>query len=155
MAATSDESELWHRRLSHINERDLAKVHKHTDGVPPLHNLGNMCRACRLGKAHKLPFPGQFERIDLVAQVVLSDIVVPVQMSFFDRFRYVSTFLNDHSRYLFIGLREHKSDIAQVFDAVSDKLVKFGGGNSAPNFSITVERLRSDGAKEYTLLKND
>eukprot|EP00171_Calliarthron_tuberculosum_P008425 IDg8425t1 len=29
--------ELWHRRLAHINSRDLSLLHEHVDGVPVLH----------------------------------------------------------------------------------------------------------------------
>lgn len=65
VASTSDsngDSELWHRRLAYINIRDLTRVHQHVSGVPKLGPMTTVCRACRLGKAHKLPFPGNFQR---------------------------------------------------------------------------------------------
>lgn len=54
------ETQLWHQRLAHINRRDLLKLHLHADGIPKLTPMEEVCRVCRLGKAYKLPFPGNF-----------------------------------------------------------------------------------------------
>ena len=55
------ENTLWHRRIAHMNMRDLCQVHRLTDGVPKLRPSGtDVCRACQLGKAHKLPLSGKF-----------------------------------------------------------------------------------------------
>ena len=72
------ESELWHRRLGHINQRDLAKVYQHVDGVPKLPSSTAVCCTCRLGKAHKLPFPGHFRPAKHVGDLLHSDIVGPL-----------------------------------------------------------------------------
>lgn len=55
-------SDLWHRRLGHMNSRNLAEVYKFTDDVPRVKKSSTVRRACRLGKAHKLPFKGKLER---------------------------------------------------------------------------------------------
>ena len=39
-----------------MNFRDLQDSHKYAEGVPELKNTDEICRACSLGKAHKLPF---------------------------------------------------------------------------------------------------
>ena len=51
-----DSTELWHRRLAHINSRALPTLHEHVEDVPKLSEMEDVCRACRLGKARKLPF---------------------------------------------------------------------------------------------------
>eukprot|EP00171_Calliarthron_tuberculosum_P002470 IDg2470t1 len=45
---------LWHRRLAHVNMQDLRIAHKHADGMPAVADCAEVCRACRIGKAHKL-----------------------------------------------------------------------------------------------------
>jgi len=143
--AVSDpaETELWHRRLAHINARDLTTVHQHADGVPKLCPMEGVCRACRLGKAHKLPFPGHFRRASAVGDIVHSDIVGPLELSFPDGFRYVSTFLDDHSRYVLIGLMCRKSGLGDAFAGASARLGELGGGNvttQLSRFTRTVPR---------------
>lgn len=56
----AEQSLLWHQRLTHINCQDLSKIPDHVDGVPKLQPLVDTCRACELGKAHKLPFKRHF-----------------------------------------------------------------------------------------------
>lgn len=142
----TDLRDLWHKRLAHINQRDLSRLHKHVDGVPKLSKSKDICRACRLGKAHKLPFPGNFEIADHVGEVVHSDIVGELEPSFPDRFRYVTTFLDGHSRYTFIGLMRYKSDLTEVFEGVAKMFRNIGGAS--------IKKLHSDGAKEYLALQN-
>lgn len=150
------QTQLWHQRLAHINGRDLMKVHVHADGVPKLCPMEEVCRACRLGKAHKLPFPSQFRQASRVGELVHSDIVGPLEPSFPDRFRYVSTFLDGHSRYLLIGCMNRRSMLKEVFDQVSVKFRKIGGAKSETNIGFTgITKLHSDGAKEYVALQND
>ncbi|MBW5416393.1 GAG-pre-integrase domain-containing protein, partial [Pseudomonas sp. MAG002Y] len=103
MSVTSDskfrETELWHRRLAHINMRDLVTMHQHANDVPHLQQSDDVCRACRLGKAHKLPFPGHFNRADAVGDILHSDIVGPLELSFPDKYNYFYTIHDDQSRY--------------------------------------------------------
>lgn len=56
-----DTTELCHRRLAHINSIDLPTLHRHPEGVPKLGKMTDVCRARRLGKLRKLPFPGKFK----------------------------------------------------------------------------------------------
>lgn len=62
---------------------------------PP--KLDHACRACRLGRFHKLPASGQFERTSRVGQTIYSDIVGKLEMSYPGLYRYVCTFLDDHA----------------------------------------------------------
>lgn len=153
LSVTSNDAELWNRRLAHISDCDRTMVHKQADGVPMRSWMDDLCRACRLGKAHGLPFPSMFECADHEGEVVNSDIIGPLQISFFDRFRYVSRLLDDYSWYLFIRLLVHRSDLAQAFYTLWSRLVEFGGGSTAPTLTRKVEQLHSDWAKEYKALK--
>jgi GAG-pre-integrase domain len=102
---------LWHQRLAHVNMRDLAQVHKHADGVQALPQTNDVCRSCRLGKAHKLPFSSSFSRTTAPGELIHSDIVGPLPMSFPDKYQYMGTFLDDYSRYVVVALMQKKSDM--------------------------------------------
>ena len=154
VSSANESTELWHRRLGHINSRDLSTLHKHVEGVPQLSELKEVCRACRLGKAHKLPFPGHFEHAAAVGDVVHSDIVGPLESSFPERYKYASTFLDDHSRYTFIGLMHKRSDLQETFDGVSRKFQRVGGARKKVHFSGPIAKVHSDGAREYIALQN-
>jgi len=152
-AKESNETSLWHKRLAHINSRDLSMVYKYTEGVPKLGKMEEICRACRLGKAHKLPFTGQFQRKSAVGDLVHSDIMGKLEPSFPDKFRYISTFLDDHSRYLLVACMNTRDDIHVVYDQVSDHFRHLGGAKLRSNFNFS--KLHSDGAKEYIALQKN
>ena len=167
----SHEASLWHRRLAHVNMQDLGRVHAHTDGVPKISASScknDVCRACRLGKAHKLPFKGHFVRATRPGEIVHSDIVGPLPVSYPQRHRYLVTFLDDYSRHVFVAFMRHKSDVKQAFqeyrahveasvDDIPDamdvhttsKEVARHAGNG-----FKVVRLHSDNAQEYKSILN-
>jgi GAG-pre-integrase domain len=82
LAVPANDSALWHQRLAHVNMRDLAQMHKHADGVPALPQTKDVCRSCRLGNAHKLPFSSNFSRTSAPGELIHSDIVGPLPISF-------------------------------------------------------------------------
>ena len=98
-----------------------------------------------MGKAHKLPFPGHFERAAAPGKIVHSDIVGPLEPSYPDQYRYVVTFLDDHSRYLFVGFMCHRNELYEIFESVCAMFESIGG--------IKISSLHSDGAKEYIRLQ--
>ena len=44
------DSWLWHRRLGHLNFQSLKKLEKMVYGLPPIHELKEVCEGCALGK---------------------------------------------------------------------------------------------------------
>ena len=149
-----DIAQLRHQRLAHINPCNLANVHKHVAGVPKLGPRQDVCRACRLGKAQKLPFPGHFDIASTIGEVVHLDIVGKLETSFPDRYRYVLTFVDSYSRYTFIGLMRYCSDLSNVFKGVSAKFREIGGAKIRPLFTGPIAKIHPDGAKEYISLQD-
>ena len=127
---------------------DLVTLHKYADDVRHLQQSDDVCRACRLGKAHKLSFPKYFNRAEVVGDILQSDIMVPLELSFPDKYKYVSTFLDDHSRYTMVGLMTLRSMLEHTFKQASAKFAEIGG-------DIKISMVHSDGAKEYIALQND
>ena len=78
LSLSESSAKLWHRRLAHLNQLDLCNLHKHAAGIPELEPVSEVCRACRLGKAHKLSFKGKFKRTEALGDVIHSDVVGPV-----------------------------------------------------------------------------
>ena len=130
-----------------MNFRDLQDAHKYAEGVPELKNTDEICRACSLGKAHKLPFHGHFEQCNCPGEIVHSDVVGKLEPSFPDGYRYFATFMDGHSRYLFVAFMVNRSDLYDSFDAVSTMFQSIGG--------VPIKSLHSDGAKEYVRLQQE
>jgi len=144
---------LWHRRLAHINMQDLYNVHNHADGIPKLTPSQEECRACHLGKAHKLPFNSHFKPTSSIGEIVHSDIMGKLEISFPNRYRYVCPFIDGFSRYTFLGFLHKRSDLPEALELVQTKMASM---SSDINFysSSAIQQLHSDGAEEYKALEN-
>lgn len=153
ISTETNRTQLWHKPLAHINGRDLMNVHKYADGVPKLAKLEEICRACRLGKAHKLPFSGQFKRTENVGELVHSDIMGKLEPSFPDNFRYIATFLDDHSRYLLLACMKKRDDLHGVYSQISSQFRRLAGAPETTEFNFS--KLHSDGAKENIALQKN
>lgn len=91
------EAKVWHRRLAHINNRDISTVHLNAEGVPEIKPSEDIFNACRLGKAQKLYFQGKFRNTCEVGEKVHSDIMGPLEPSFPHNYKYTVTFLGDYT----------------------------------------------------------
>ena len=80
-----------------------------------------------LAKHNKLPFPGHCNRAEVVGEILHSYIVGPLELSFQDKYKYVSTFLDDHSRYTLVGLMTRRSMLEHTFKQASAKFAEIGG----------------------------
>lgn len=145
--SSDTESMTWHRWLAHINMRDLADVHKHADGVPKFGKSTEICRARKLGKAHKLPFLGKFKRATRIGEVVHSDIVGKLTPSFPDGYRYVCTFLDDYSRHTYISMFRRRSELPSAFGTIAEEFRKLMMDRNMKWTSRPISILHSDGAK--------
>ncbi len=64
-----------------------------------------------LARRISFPFPGHFRRAASIGEVVHSDVIGPLDTSFPDGYRYICTFLDDYSRYLFVGFMQNRRDL--------------------------------------------
>lgn len=133
-------TELWHRTLAPINERDLISIHKHVWGSSPSRTTNTVCRACRLGEAHKLLFPGQGVPAGPGGDIDHSDIMGPMVTSPRNGLRYVSNVLEYHSPYLKIGYMAPRSMLSIVFEKASETFPRLGG--------VEMSYILSHGSKE-------
>jgi hypothetical protein len=116
--ATIDDSELWHRRLGHLNFSDMLKIagREIVKDLPKMEKTGKgICGACQLGKqiraAHKKT-SGIHTSKNL--ELPHMDLMGPTRTASLGGKRYILVIVDDFSRYSWaIPLRE-KSD---AFDA--------------------------------------
>ena len=55
----SDESQLWHLRYGHLNQKglQLLKQKDMVRGLPQINQIEGVCEGCVYWKMHHLPFP--------------------------------------------------------------------------------------------------
>jgi hypothetical protein len=71
--------ELWHRRLAHINYKELPYVSKAVTGLPEFKvDHEGVCNGCAQGKTIKNPFPNRYNESEGVLELIHSDVCGPM-----------------------------------------------------------------------------
>ena len=114
LAAIKPSSSLWHHRLGHASQQ---VVHQ----ILSCHNLpifresnNNVCDACQQGKHHQLPYPRSSSVSSSPMELLFSDVGGPAPTSVGKHGYYVS-FIDDYSKFVWIYLLHHKSEVFQCF----------------------------------------
>ena len=136
-----DKSKLWHSRLGHINKKRIDQLQK--DGVLESFDFksDDVCESCLLGKMTKSPFTGTCERGEGLLDLVHTDVCGPFRSATKDGKHYYVTFTDDFSRYGYVYLIKHKSDIFEVFKRFQNEVENQLGRK--------IKVLRSDRGGEY------
>jgi hypothetical protein len=101
---------LWHCCLGHIGVKRMKKLH--ADGL--LESL-DTCEPCLMGKMTKTPFPRTMERANDLLEIIHTDVCGSMSVEARGGYHYFPTFSNDLSRYGYIYLMKHKSEIFEKF----------------------------------------
>ncbi|GJT99037.1 putative ribonuclease H-like domain-containing protein [Tanacetum coccineum] len=112
--ATIDESNLWHRRLSHINFKTMNKLVRGNlvRGLPlKLFENDHTCVACQKGKQHKASCKTK----------LVSSISQPLQMLHIDLFRPTSVRSINHKTYCLVVTDDYSRFIWVFFSATKDE----------------------------------
>ena len=98
----------------------------HTDGI--LESLDyeslDACELCLLGKMTKTPFSGTMERATDLLEIIHTDVCDPMSVKDRGKYRYFLTFADDLSRYGYIYLMKHKSEIVEKFKEFQSEVEK-------------------------------
>ena len=98
----------------------------HTDGI--LESLDyeslDACELCLLGKMTKTPFSGTMERATDLLEIIHTDVCGPMSVDARGRYRYFLTFTDDLSRYGYIYLMKHKSEMIERFKEFQSEVKK-------------------------------
>ena len=74
-----DPSELWHRRLAHINYKSLPHVNKVVMGLPDMNiKHESSCKGCTKGKNIENPFPKSETKTKGTLELIHSDVCGPM-----------------------------------------------------------------------------
>ena len=92
-------SELWHRRLGHLNYRALPNLQSMVSGMPSITCTDfEVCKGCMIGKNTKKSFSNSTSRAKEILELVHSDICGPMSCPSLNGFLYYVIFIDDYFR---------------------------------------------------------
>lgn len=105
----------WHSRLGHASFPIVERVIKgNCLPVSVSHDVESVCDSCQRAKSHQLPYSSSDNKSCAPLDLIHSDVWGPAPNSV-RNFTYYVSFIDDYSRYTWIYLLKHKSDVFQVF----------------------------------------
>lgn len=115
--------DLWHQRFRHLNQDSLVKNTSLVEGLPSLQKVETVYEGCMFRKQHRHSFPSDAGwKADRPFKLIHSDIMGPVNAVTQGGNRFVLTFIDDHSRYIWIYMLKAKLEALDKFKVVVDIL---------------------------------
>ena len=144
-AATGVSADIWHRRFGHMGADNMRKIinGNYVNGlVYSDKKLFSFCRPCVEGKTHVLPFPKvSYHRSTCIMDMIHTDIFGPVATPSIGHSKYIVTFIDDYSRFVWVRFLKYKSEVFDVFTELLLLLENSTGHK--------LKTLRSDQGGEY------
>ncbi|KAJ9542170.1 LOW QUALITY PROTEIN: hypothetical protein OSB04_028676 [Centaurea solstitialis] len=112
--STTSSFDIWHARLGHLSSAKIKLLAN--SGL-----LGNTTSnevsslSCKLGKYHALPFELNDYTSDYVFDLIHSDVWGPAPHPSMGGCRYFVIFIDDHTRFTWIYLMKHRSELPQIY----------------------------------------
>jgi len=114
----NETADLWHMRLGHVSYSKLDVMMKRSmlKGLPQLEvRKDTVCAGCQYGKAHQLPYKESKFKAKEPLELVHSDVFEPVKQASISGRKYLVTFIDDFSRYVWIYFMKKKSETFSKF----------------------------------------
>lgn len=143
MAAVMDSSDIWHRRLGHVNSNYLNKMQDAVEGLTLDRKTDitkSSCVVCCEGKQSRLPFPNNNNRSNELIHTIHTDICGPFSPSLGGS-RYYILFVDDYSRMVYVYFIKQKSEAFACFQKYKAMVEN--------QLNRKIKILRSDNGKEY------
>ncbi|GJX02840.1 putative ribonuclease H-like domain-containing protein [Tanacetum coccineum] len=128
--ATLDESNLWHRRLGHINFKTMNKLVRGNlvRGLPSkIFENNHTCVACQKGKQHKASCKTKtVSSISQLLQMLHMDLFGPTFVKSLMKKMYCLVVTNDYSRFswvFFLATKDETSEILKTFITGIENLI--------------------------------
>ncbi|KAG7301017.1 hypothetical protein JYU34_015390 [Plutella xylostella] len=144
-ASGTSTSMVWHRRLGHINSKDLNIM---KDGAvkgisyPGTAEISmSNCSVCCEGKQARLPFPQSSTRSEMVLEIVHADVCGPMEQASIGMSKYFLLFVDDFSRMSFVYFLKSKSEVFKYFKEFKSLVEKQTGKE--------IKILRTDNGGEF------
>lgn len=135
---------MWHERLGHVGKRAIRDlVNKGlVKGVKMTDTADFFCKACQLGKAHRLPFKKRDKKVTTKpGEKIHTDVCGPMSVESLGGARYFLTFKDDATGFRHVYFIKHKSDVYEKY-LEYEHLVK-------NKFGQEIKVLRSDNGREF------
>ncbi|CAN1852261.1 Retrovirus-related Pol polyprotein from transposon TNT 1-94 [Linum perenne] len=144
-ARRNETTYLWHARLGHVSYHKLKlMMNKFTlRGLPQLEVCEDVvCPGFQYGKAHQLPYEDSKFRAKVPLELIHSDVFGPIRQGSRSGYKYMITFIDDYSRYVWLDFMKEKSEALEKFKLFKEKAKTEAGQN--------VQCLRTNNGGEYT-----
>ncbi|GJV92790.1 putative ribonuclease H-like domain-containing protein [Tanacetum coccineum] len=116
--ATADKSKLWHRRLGHVNFKNINKLVKGhlVRGLPSkVFKNDHTCVACKKGKQHKASCKVKLERIiRKTLELLHMDLLGPVSIESIKKKRYCLVVTDDFNRFSWVFFLATKDETSEI-----------------------------------------
>ncbi|GJT90994.1 putative ribonuclease H-like domain-containing protein [Tanacetum coccineum] len=116
--ATADESKLWHRRLGHVNFKNINKLVKGhlVRGLPSKVFVNDhTCVTCKKGKQHKASYKAKLERIiRKPIELLHMDLFGPVSVESVNKKGYYLVVTDDFSRFSWVFFLATKDETSEI-----------------------------------------
>lgn len=140
-------SELWHRRMAHLNRNDLLKLKNGLASGISFNDQPNQstssCVPCLQGKQTRRPFPKKGSRATSVMELIHSDLCGPMEVRSISGAKYFLTLIDDLSRKVFVYFLKTKEHVKQIFEEFKVLYER--------QLSKIIKILRSDNGGEFII----
>ncbi|GJZ25475.1 integrase, catalytic region, zinc finger, CCHC-type containing protein [Tanacetum coccineum] len=143
--ATSTNSWLWHRRLSHLNFgtiNDLTRLDL-VDGLPKFkYGKDHLCSACERGKSKKASHSPKLVSSDnSKLELLHMDLCGPMRVASINGKRYILVIVDDYSRYIWVYFLRSKDETPEI--------IKKFIAQAQLNYKAKVCKIRTDNGTEF------
>jgi hypothetical protein len=140
---TTNNSDLWHRRMAHLHHGALRVLREMVTAVPDFSSEHHeLCKGCVLGKYTKTAFPSSDSGATGILDLIHSDVCGPMSLTSLTSFLYYVIFIDDFSRKSWIFFMKTKGQVFSRFQEFK-ALVENQTGKK-------IRVLRTDNGGEYT-----
>ncbi|CAH9075454.1 unnamed protein product [Cuscuta epithymum] len=112
----TDMTDLWHKRLGHMSEKGMSLLLKR-NVLPGVHDIHlKKCSHCLAGKQNRVSFKSHPpSRKESILDLVHSDVCGPMKTRTLGGCSYFVTFIDDHSRKVWVYTLKSKDQVFEVF----------------------------------------
>ena len=108
----------WHMQLGHVSYSKLDMMMKKSmlKGLPQLEvRIDTICSGCQYGKAHQLPYEESKFKAKEPLELIHYDVFGPIKQASIGGMKYMVTFIDDFSRYVWVYFMKEKSETFTKF----------------------------------------
>lgn len=138
-----DKYSLWHKRLGHLCRIGMNQLKNHEVGVNFTKVDKSSCIACVQGKQARKPFKklNPYCKATAPLELIHSDLCGPISTSSFQGNKYVLTFIDDYTRFIFVYFISSKTEVKRKFSTFQAFVEN--------QLGTKIKAIRTDGGGEY------